>query len=241
MINIKKTSFLSILVYAFVLLQLTALVSTNQVHATTLNPGKPDLEVEIDVGSVHFRGEVAEFYILVSLSGNRLDVGIRANLYHKGTLNADLTSLVEHVDTGFYRIPYTVPYHGSAGAYTLVIDASFSSFAGTSLKSFLLSQTLTGWNAWLTEIRDKTASIETDVGLIELSLENLNAKLTRIDGNIATIQTEMGTIKANINDIGLTITEIEGNIATIVTSLGNIQGIITLIQGNIAIIKTDIG
>src|SRR5512139_772294 len=58
----------------------------------TVTPGLPNLEVDIDVGSIHFRGELAEFYILVSHAGKRVDAQVSASLYFGGALIADLTT-----------------------------------------------------------------------------------------------------------------------------------------------------
>ena len=218
----KPRAFISILICAVMLIQLTAFVSLSQACIPI------PLNVEADVGSIHFNGENADFYVLVSLQGAPTDAVINASLYFDGALYADLTSLVQHVDTGLYRIPYTIPCEASAGTYALVVDASYFTIQGTTLKSFLLSPTLTGWNAWLTEIKNNVATIKIDVGTIQVSLENINAMVTNIDGNIVTIQTDIGIIKSDIDVIGLTLTKIEGNIITINTSIGNIQGNITL-------------
>ncbi|MCJ7561014.1 hypothetical protein MUO79_10430, partial [Candidatus Bathyarchaeota archaeon] len=147
--KVKKTrAFISILVCALLLVQLTTFVSISQ--ACTPVPPKPEvkLDVEADVGSTHFAGEVAEFYVLVSLSGNPTNASIKASLYYNGTLHANLSGLVQYVTTGLYRIPYTIPNNASAGTYALVVNASYYTVEGTALKCFLLSQTLTGWNAW---------------------------------------------------------------------------------------------
>jgi hypothetical protein len=146
----KKThGFISILVCAVLLLQLTTLGSVSK--ACIPIPPKPKpLDVEADVGSIHFNGEIADFYVLVSSSGTPKNATLTADLYYNGTLYANLTSLVQYVDTGLYRIPYTIPCDASAGTYALVVNARHCTGEGTALKSFLLSQTLAGWNAWLT-------------------------------------------------------------------------------------------
>jgi len=92
----------------------------------------------------------------------------------------------------------------------LVVGASLSSvdgksFEGTALKRFLLSQTLTGWNTWLTEIRNNVATIKTDVGTIQVFLENINATPISIDGNIVTIQIEIRIIKTDTGKIKITL------------------------------------
>lgn len=105
------------------------------------------LDIEVDAGSIHFRGEIADFYILVSLSGTPIDATLTAELYYEGLLDSNLTGLIQQVTTGLYRIPYTIPNDASPGTYALVVNAYRDYARGTALKTFLISQTLTGWNA----------------------------------------------------------------------------------------------
>jgi predicted nucleic acid-binding Zn-ribbon protein len=199
------------------------------------------LDIEANVGSIHFRGEVAEFFILVSHLGTPIDAEISATLYYNGTLHANLTSLAEHVATGLYRVPYTVPTDASTGNYALVVNARTCQLKGVTLVSFLLSSTLTNWNAWIIDIQGDLATIKTDVGIIKASLEAIDARLISIDGRIATLETDLGAIRVDIDNINLRLTHIEGDLATITTALGTINGTLISIQGDIAIVKTDIG
>lgn len=50
------------------------------------------LDIEVDVSSVHFRGEIAEFYIKTSLHGNAINASIwEATLYYEnGNQQVDL-------------------------------------------------------------------------------------------------------------------------------------------------------
>ena len=144
-LKVKKTrALISILVCAVLLVQLTTFVSISQGCIPT--PSEP-LDVEVDVGSIHFNGEIADFCILVSQSGAPTNATLTAELYYDGTLYANLTGSVQYVATGFYRITYTIPCNVSAGTYALVVNACYYTVEGTALKSFLLSQTLKGWNA----------------------------------------------------------------------------------------------
>ena len=227
------------------------------------------LDIAMDVGSIHFKGEMAEFYIIVSLLGEPTDAEISAILYYNGTLYEDLGAFVEPVATGVYRVPYAIPTDAPTGTYVLVVKASYLTLKGASLKSFLLNPTLTGWNALLISIDGAVGTIKTDVGLIEVKLDDINAKLVSVEGNIATIsstigliqtdistingkltaingtlatiQTDIGLIQADITDIQLEVTEINGNTATIQTTLGTIEGTITSIEEDIATIETDVG
>ena len=112
----KPQAFISILVCAILLFQLTTFVSISQ--ACIPVPSEP-LDVEADVGSMHFKGEMAEFYVLVSQNGTPTNATLTADLYYNGTLYANLTGLVQYVATGLYRIPYTIPCNASAGTYAL--------------------------------------------------------------------------------------------------------------------------
>jgi hypothetical protein len=120
---------------------------------------------------------------LVSQSGASTNATLTAELYYDGTLYANLTGSLQYVATVFYRITYTIPCNVSAGTYALVVNACCYTVEGTALKSFLLSQTLKGWNAWLTEIRKNLATIQTDLGTIETSINNIQAKVTSIQGD----------------------------------------------------------
>jgi len=205
------------------------------------------LDVQVEVGSIHFRGEMAEFYVLVSYLGEPVDnASISAVLYYNGTLHANLSASVEYVATGLYRTPYTIPIDASAGTYAMVIEATkkikcFQTLSGIALGGFLLSPTLTSWNAWIIEVQGDIAAIKTDIGTIKVSLEAIDARLVSIDGRIATIETDIGVIKADIDSIELRLTKIEGDIVTISTTLGKINGTIVSIQADVATIKTNIG
>jgi len=205
-------------------------------------PYAVELDVNAEVGSIHFSGEMAEFYILVSWLGRPIDAEINAILYYNGSSYADLDDFVEHVATGLYRLPYTIPIEALAGTYTLAVNATrCTCLRGATIKSFLLSQTLTHWDASITDIQGDLVTIKTDVGAIKLSLEAIETTLISIDGRIAIIETDLGIIKADIDILQLSLTNITDDITIISTVLGDIEGTIVSIQGDIAIIKTDIG
>ena len=238
-IKFRKT-YLSMMVLACAIFLLQSAVF-NISPTSACGTVTASLDVGADVGSIHFRGEMAEFYILVSYLGKPIDAEISAMLYYNGTLLVDLSTFVEHVATGLYIVQYSIPMEALAGTYALVVNASHCTLNGTTLKSFLLSQTLTNWNAWIIDIQGNLATIKTDVGTIKVSLEAINARLVGIDGRIAIIETDLGTIKADIDSIELRLTSIEGDIAIMNFTMGNIKGTIVSIQEDIATIKTDLG
>lgn len=75
MLKVKKTR---IFICTLLLIQLTTFVSISQ--ACTPVPSE-SLDVEADVGSIHFNGEMADFYVLVSLSGAPKNATLTADLY----------------------------------------------------------------------------------------------------------------------------------------------------------------
>lgn len=157
------------------------------------------IEVNIDVGTIYFKGEKAEFYILTADYGKAVDAtNIRANLYYNGSLFANLTGLIEPVTTGLYRITYTVSADAKPGTYTLLVEAEFFEAKGTNIKSFQISSTLEQLNAsivnlneinaTLIEIVDKVGVINSTIGIIKTSLENLNVTLSNLNSSVESMR-----------------------------------------------------
>lgn len=145
---------------------------------------RPTVNVQVRAGTIHFRGETADFHVLVHRLGEPVDANLTATLYHKGELRENLTYLIEHVSTGFYRIPYGIPFNASEGTYSLIAEAEYMSFNGVSFEDFLLSTTLTGWNALLIAVNSTAGTLKTDLGLIDLKLDDINATLVNIEDKI---------------------------------------------------------
>ena len=113
----------------------------------------------------------------------------------RGTFIADLTGAVTSVITGLFRIPYDIPATASTGTYTLKVMARYYSRYEIGLKSFLLSSTLTQWNAWLTDIKNDIATIKTDIGTIK-------GEIIEIKGvGLASIETDVGMIEADVSHL----------------------------------------
>jgi methyl-accepting chemotaxis protein len=181
------------------------------------------LTVNLDVGTIHFRGEIAEFYIQTSVWGTPVDVdAITAMLYY-GAQQQDLTSLVTQVDTGLYRISYSISPTASEGTWLLVAKVTYLELSGTAMKSFLISSTLTSWGAELTGISNGVATIQTDVGIIRINLADLNATVVSVQNGIVTLSTDVGTIRTSLSAINATVIDVQDGIATLSTDLGEIQ------------------
>jgi PKD repeat protein len=181
------------------------------------------LTVNLDVGTIHFRGEIAEFYIQTSVWGTPINVStITATLYF-GAQQQDLTSLVTQVDTGLYRISYAISPTASEGTWLLVAKANYLALSGTNMKTFLISATLTNWGAQLTSINNGVATIQTDVDTIKINLADLNATIVGVQNGIVTISTDVGTIKTSLSAINATVIDIQDGIATLSTDLGEVK------------------
>jgi hypothetical protein len=188
------------------------------------------LDVTVDVGTIHFRGEIAEYYILVSRAGRRVNATLQASLFFGGI---QLASFAPEdfipVTQGVYLVGYSIPADATPGVYTLVVDADHLvagtavSLAGTNLKSFLISQTLQGWNATLTKLDGEIATITTSIGKINANLTEIHARLTEVHGTVATISSTMGTFETELTTISAEIVGISGDTAEIRTTLGNVS------------------
>lgn len=217
-------------------------------RSVIVSVSKPTLTVQTYVGPMHFAGEMAEFYVLVSQSGKPVNATLSVMLYYGGVLYNNLSASIEYVKQGFYRIPYEIPLEASAGAYVLTAEVNCFGVQEIALEGFLVSPTLTGWNAWLVNIQDGIVTIKTDVSTIKTSLEAINATLVSIEGGVATIVTNIGEIKADIHAINATITRIEGDVAVINSNVGGlkvnldqINATISSFEGRIVNIETDLG
>ena len=166
--------------------------------------GVQAVDIDLDVGVIHFRGETAEFCMLTVYQGDIINAtALETTLYKPGGSKVPLS--VQQIATGLYKAVYEIPVDAPVGTYALVVECDFAVATviakGASLKTFLLSSSLTGWNARLVSIDDMVAGIQTDTAIIKANLTTIGAKITSIDGNIATIETDVGTIKADVNTV----------------------------------------
>jgi hypothetical protein len=181
-----------------------------------------NLDMQVNVGTVHFRGEIAEFYVTTTLNGNAVNASVwEATLYTEGgTTQADLLPSLAVITVGLYRISYTIPTSAVTGTYTLSVKASYrtgmTTATGHATASFIISPTLTSQNSYITEVKDKIATvIIPDLGTIKTDLNEINAKVVDIDGNVATIQTDIGTMKTHVSNIDEIVTDLRDNTTTI--------------------------
>jgi uncharacterized protein YukE len=201
----------------------------------TERPAVPPLEVTVDVGSIHFRGEIAEFFVLVTSSGKAVSVTeMNASLLYNHEVSQINPLDIEEITTGVYLIRYEIPIDASPGTYAMMIAStrdvveSNTTQDGTALRTFLLSPTLSGWNTTLTGVTDELATINSQIGEIHVNLTAINATLTSIFNTgkgeiLAEIDTAIGPLQTRLENINATVTAIDDNTATIDSTLGEIE------------------
>jgi len=144
--------------------QVKAWYGDNYVQTTFTVTEVSELDVNIDVGAIYFKGETAEFYVQTAFYGKPIDVTtMNATLYmYDGTTR---TLTYQRIATGFYRVRYTISGKtGMTGTYTLFVEAGAITNTvkayGTSIKTFLVKPT------WEKEAPKIAALSLTSIGLV---------------------------------------------------------------------------
>ena len=212
---------------------------------------KMPLTISVNVGQLHFRGEIVESYVLVTRRGRRVDAtSVNATLLFPSGQEVSLP--VSHLARGIYKICYTLPGDAEAGTYALLVESclrtEYVEAYGVEMATFLLSPTLTQWNATLVTILNDTATIRTDVGTVLVNLTELSAEIADVREGFVVLNTTAGEILARLDAINATLAELRGDVAEIKTALGNItvaldelESTITDVRGDVAVIKTRLG
>jgi hypothetical protein len=124
--------------------------------------------------------------------------------------------------------------------YALSVTANYTNdtveSVGAFFKSFLVSETLSGWNAVLVSVNGTMGIVRTDLGVMEVNLNQINATLQSIHGDTATLITNIGTIETGLFTLQLNVTAINGTTASLQTILGTVNGTVTGINDQIATI-----
>lgn len=197
------------------------------------------LGVQLDCGAVHFSGEIVTFYAQATFKGQPVNATITESLLYKpdGTSG---TLALQSIATGLYKGSYSLPSDAQPGSYALTVTATYETDTivsnGTSLKTFLVSQTFSGWNALLVGLNATVGTIKTDLGLVQVQFDEINASLYSFSGNIVTLNSTLGTIRTDLDTIELKVTAIDGTTATIQTVLGTVNGTVTSMNDQTATI-----
>ena len=138
------------------------------------------LEVKIDVAETYFRGETAEFYVIVSVMGKPVDAELQMLLYHNGELTANLTDVIGKIATGLYRATYSIPDDADLGAYIIVVEAKLHTVHGIATEKFQINPTMTDWNQKLGDMQDALNSTQQRLDEVEGSLSDQLGNLTTL-------------------------------------------------------------
>ena len=219
------------------LVKATDLIVAAQANFTVLDV--TPLNVEVDTGVIHFRGETVTFYVQTVFEGQAVNAAITsAVLYEPDGTNETLTA--QGLAVGLFKVTYELPNDAPSGLYALSVTANYTDETVESLgaffKSFLVSETLSGWNAVLVEANGTMGTVRTDLGVLQVDLNQINATLESINGDTATLATSIGTIEAGLFTLQPNVTSINGTMATIQTVIGSINGTVTGINDNVATI-----
>jgi len=209
------------------------------------------LDVQIDVGTMHFKGEIAEFYAQTAFKGQAVNATIiNAMLYKPDRTTRAL--IAQQINTGLYKIPCNIT-DAETGTYMLVITASYDTDTirarGTCLKCFLISKKITNAVLTIETINNDIAEILIpNLGMVKANLTAINTTLININGTVAWIQTSLGPAITDIQTINATLMHINGTVADIKTTIGiiqvnidDIQLKVTAINGTTATIQTSLG
>jgi PKD repeat protein len=189
--------------------------------------------VNVDASSMYFRGEVVDFYMQTAILGKPVDVDSGTAVLYYGNQQLDLSSQVQHIGTGLYKVSYTIPTDAYEGTWSFVAEAQYLSMAGSGLRTFSISPTLTNWNAQLVGINSGIATIQTSVGVIRTNLTAINAQLVGVNNGMATIQTNVGVIQTNLTTINARIIDVSNGVATMQTDIGTIKASVTELNNKI--------
>jgi thermitase len=191
------------------------------------------LNVQVDVGAIHFRGEIVTFHVHTAFNGNPVNATVTSALLYKPD-GSNETLTAQSVAQGLSKVSYMLPSDAQTGSYALVVTAGYSANTvqskGTAFKSFLVSPTFSGWNALLIGVNEGVGVILTDLGLVNVRFDALNATLMRIEGESVMLNSSLGTIQSDLGTIGFKVTAINGTTATIETVVGMINGTVTSIK-----------
>lgn len=230
---------------------------------------KDPLNIALDVGSIHFPGEIVDVFAQVDVDGIISDATLSFDLYKGESLVKSLPP--NQINTGMYFATFTCP--SGAGDYFIRATAykdygGMFTLYGSAVAGFTVNPTLSDLGASIIQLNSTVATLVTEVGQIKINLAAVEAKVVGIEGSIATINTTIGTIKTNVTNINAVITglskdavaihtdigdltvklsdlngviDVKDDVATIKTVLGDVKGKVISLEGATATIQTDIG
>ena len=216
---------------------------------TSVTVLKDPLNVDMEVGEIHFPSEIVDAFVRVDVDGIITDATALSLTLYKGETFIE-TLDHKNIGTGVYVATFDCPTE--EGDYFLKVSVTkeyeFFTFYGSAIAGFTVNPTINGFNARLIELEGSVATLLTDVGQLKVDISEINGKVVDIEGKIATIETDIGPLRATASNINAIVIEIKDGIATIETDIGplktdvsNINAKIVNIRDNVATIATNMG
>jgi hypothetical protein len=180
------------------------------------------LDIKIDVGTIHFRGELATFYVQTTFKGVTVNATFISALLYKPDGTTEPLTVPSLIATGFYKTTYAIPVDAQNGTYTLVVEADYTTSTieshGTAFKAFLSSSTLAEELALIEDLGDEIENLKAEIATLNATLNSLGETLTE--------------------DLALTEEDLKAQIATLNTTLNSLNEIITQLETRISAIKS---
>lgn len=178
------------------------------------------LDIEIDVGTIHFTGELAEFYILVTFKGVAVSTTSIKALLYKPDGTTEALADPSPIATGFYNTTYAISADAQNGTYALVVEASYINITvnsyGTAFKTFLLSSTLSEELALIEDLGVEIGNLKTDIATLNITLNSLTETLTEeLALTKEDLEAQIAALNTTLNSLNETITQLETRINAI--------------------------
>jgi hypothetical protein len=216
---------------------------------TTVMVLKDPLNVHVEVGTLHFPGEIVNALIQIDVDGIPADVNTLTIALYKGeTLNRTLP--FRRVDVGIYAANFVCPKDEGDYFIRATVAKNYETFTlyGSATAAFTMSATLNGFNARLIAIEGKVAKLITDVGELEFDVSKINTTVVSIDGRVVKLSSDVGSLTTDVDAINATVVAIQGKTAKIETILGpinvsvsSINAVISGLHDDVVVVQTEVG
>jgi hypothetical protein len=181
------------------------------------------LDIEIDVGAIHYRGESAEFHIQTSFKGTAVNATSIGALLYKPNGTRESLTVPSPIGTGFYKITYPIPEDAQNGTYALVVEADYTTSTieshGTDFKAFLLSSTLAEELALIEDLGDEIENLKAEIATLNTTLNSLSETLTEeLALTEEDLKTQITALNTTLNSLNEAITQLETSINAITSA-----------------------
>ena len=178
------------------------------------------LNIKIDVGTTHFRGESAEFYIQTSFKGVAVNATSISALLYKPDGTTEPLTVPSPIATSFYKTTYAIPVDAQNGTYTLVVEADYTTSTieshGTAFKAFLLSSTLAEELAMIEDLGVEIENLKAEISALNTTLNSLGETLTEELALMEEdLKAQIATLNTTLNSLNEAIAQLETRINTI--------------------------